>query len=1048
MKKLFFVLLSLLLIDQTIYPQFTNQPLAHQSPEVSSLIKEVQAPVSLSSGTININIPLYTLKHGDIEIPISMDYDASGIKIDANPSWVGQNWNLKAGGTVSRIVKGIPDETRIQDERWYVSEGLLYKDDTRTQTTGYLYNYHRLKDLNWNDESQVKSQINTWAIDQQCYELEPDEFVFNFCGHSGKFYINEDRKVVCTDRRYIVDIAIQDIPLYYGTTLDVNNEYTYTYFRTDIKTVGNKDFPGFSRVKVAKIVGFCITAPDGIKYYFGAYHKFEANTLDVYGAYKGELELTADFFSQFFYEEISAWHLERIVSPKDGTVNFEYTRGYPCVSFSRNHIENNIESKAYGYGLFSNISIASAGYGNTDDYYDGKFILPVFLSKISTPNQEVSFKRSNSTTLQYDFYPILDYLKNFYNPKNYDDNLYLENPLYIPRAPICLYAYYDRYGNFYQYLDLSILKTSKLDEISIGSLKKFKFQYNSNSNERLQLSSITEESNGITEPYASFSYNAIQLPGYLSTMDDHWGYFNSMPSLDYGSSYYYSREPVANYTRAGILEKITYPTGGYKEIIYEPNKYNRVVKRDVNSGNLSISSPSTEKFGGGLRVEAIVENNRITSDSIKYTYDHGILNGEIQYYWNEYKGHLLNGTQYKAQRFFSSSLLPVSNNSDGGSVSYTKVTESRTGNGKTEYIFSNHNNTLDGNGISINLQKSPYSPLSSKVVERGKLLQKTIFKEGSQTPLEREIYDYSVPDGGTIFISAVNLQRLLLFNSKFFSAVEGSAYKIYMYPYNVTKKTEYINDGRTNSLIYSNDHQMTYDNYNQISSVLSNDNGINTKKEYKYPYNYTSSVYSRMEAKNMLTPVIEKITSIKNAVETERIKTNYSEFNNGKFFAPSSIQTSYSGVNNLQTINSFDMYDSKGNVVQFTGKDGIKTVYLWGYGGMYPVAEITNADYNMVKIAMGGENVIQDICNKHQPSASDWNKIRSLQTGLPEAFVTSYTYVPFVGVEFIVAPNSSAVRYIYDDFGRLRNTLVGIINSDGTDFMERLSNYYYHYKNQ
>jgi len=103
MKNLNIILLILLLTFQKGISQTTLQPLVFQSPEVSSLIKEVTTPVSLSSGTVNIDIPIYTLKHGDIAVPISLSYDASGVKVDAQPTWVGQNWSLKAGGMISRI---------------------------------------------------------------------------------------------------------------------------------------------------------------------------------------------------------------------------------------------------------------------------------------------------------------------------------------------------------------------------------------------------------------------------------------------------------------------------------------------------------------------------------------------------------------------------------------------------------------------------------------------------------------------------------------------------------------------------------------------------------------------------------------------------------------------------------------------------------------------------------------------------------------------------------------------------------------------------------
>ena len=61
----------------------------------------------------------------------------------------------------------------------------------------------------------------------------------------------------------------------------------------------------------------------------------------------------------------------------------------------------------------------------------------------------------------------------------------------------------------------------------------------------------------------------------------------------------------------------------------------------------------------------------------------------------DYKGRLTNGNTYTSEKFFSSTMLPVSDNPAGGSVSYTKVTESIPGSGRIEYTFTNHDTHSD-----------------------------------------------------------------------------------------------------------------------------------------------------------------------------------------------------------------------------------------------------------------------------------------------------------------------------------------------------------------
>lgn len=43
-------------------------------------------------------------------MPISLDYDASGLQINALPSWTGHNWSLQVGGVITRQRVGNYDD--------------------------------------------------------------------------------------------------------------------------------------------------------------------------------------------------------------------------------------------------------------------------------------------------------------------------------------------------------------------------------------------------------------------------------------------------------------------------------------------------------------------------------------------------------------------------------------------------------------------------------------------------------------------------------------------------------------------------------------------------------------------------------------------------------------------------------------------------------------------------------------------------------------------------------------------------------------------------
>ena len=80
------------------------------SPDAASLGKYGQIPVSLNSGTPQIDVPLYEMKSNNLGINISVSYHGSGIKVSEVASVVGLGWSINAGGVITRVVRGWPDE--------------------------------------------------------------------------------------------------------------------------------------------------------------------------------------------------------------------------------------------------------------------------------------------------------------------------------------------------------------------------------------------------------------------------------------------------------------------------------------------------------------------------------------------------------------------------------------------------------------------------------------------------------------------------------------------------------------------------------------------------------------------------------------------------------------------------------------------------------------------------------------------------------------------------------------------------------------------------
>ncbi|MDO7888150.1 RHS repeat domain-containing protein [Hymenobacter sp. CA2-7] len=86
-----------------------HTPALPPPPEAAALGKFGQTPVSLYTGVPQISIPIYTLKLQGLDVPVSLDYHAGGIRTSEMASNVGLGWVLQAGGTISSTAFGKPD---------------------------------------------------------------------------------------------------------------------------------------------------------------------------------------------------------------------------------------------------------------------------------------------------------------------------------------------------------------------------------------------------------------------------------------------------------------------------------------------------------------------------------------------------------------------------------------------------------------------------------------------------------------------------------------------------------------------------------------------------------------------------------------------------------------------------------------------------------------------------------------------------------------------------------------------------------------------------
>lgn len=315
------------------------------SPTAASIQKFVDIPVSYYTGSSSINVPIYTIESGDISLPITLAYNASGVRVSEEASWVGLGWALNAGGVISRTIMGQNDFNGNYFTSYVpeINSTLLSHpsaDDTKMQTSPYLYDF-------WCNyliyTSNGNLNFREPLIHPQSYDLEADVYSFNFLGYSGKFIINRNRQVV---------LAKQD---------NIKIEF---------------DTPGYN---------FTITDDKGFKFLFSA-REWAQRINDPASS-------------------ISSWYLSKIISPNGRIVQLNYKEETTWVTVSGGRsqtyrdgcwVSNGLTDVSSDGNSYKNLTLESIDFSNgkIQFYFDNSRIDNVNAKKL---NKITIFRKPSAT---------------------------------------------------------------------------------------------------------------------------------------------------------------------------------------------------------------------------------------------------------------------------------------------------------------------------------------------------------------------------------------------------------------------------------------------------------------------------------------------------------------------------------------------------------------------------------------------------------------------------------------------------------------------------
>jgi len=952
-----------------------------QPPDVAAFQKVNFIPVNNYTGRAEITIPIFTVKSGNISIPISLSYNSGGVKVNDIPSSVGSNWSLNAGGVVSKVVRGMEDFARY---------GSLSDFNFDTWSFHARYTHTIATDAPYNPQGQIGTGGDVFELTGQQNKIEETIAETNI---QGSFIIWQQASG-SNDR------------LYYDGAFQPFSTYTNQIDRPK---------PSMLFVNAIKV-----TSLSGLEYNFNDFdvsqYSFEQQERNVsFGNYH-----PIETKSKLKVESYNLSSIKDIKSNKE--VHFEYEQYYKS---SYDPIDDN-----FFY------------YGNISPYYMDALI--------------------DAKSVKY---PQLHRLNKITYDKGSVEFIYGLNRLDVT--------------------DEKALTQIIIKDINGNIIKKFSLDYSymqntslpsSPQNKRLRLDEVyTTNSLGNTLPEYKLTYNTTSLPARGTWGQDFLGYnngsysssnsnpkpsiyfypdsgINSILPISKGSGYYllsgnYSLVSNLIYAKAGILEKIEYPTGGFSEFEYELNQF----KID----NTTIT-------GGGLRIKTqkiIDENNNQQLLDYVYTDTSNQSSGSIISFSNYVDFKVINAynppiSPTATLNYFSFKTYRLSQAqaelTKGSFVGYSRVVvKDRVSNGYTEYNYSSPNDfpnqlpprTGLSNTTATAIRNGQHNYIINNEVYRGNLLSKKIFNNSNTLLFKQEnLYQYKK-------FSSIDYDHVAQLSNA--SSCYGShgeytgpemtetvSIPAERYIFSQSIKTNYLEGGNT-----SVTNQVTYDTIYPL--VIENtiiDNQKTVLNKYYYPHNSqvsSNSYMSNLRSQNRYSEMIkQEAYSDNEKIFTEVI--NYHDFGNN-IYLPKSVSTA-KATNTIEEGAIIDKRDEYGNILQYHTKDNIYTSFIYGYNYSSLVAKIDNATYDASKALLPVTITQLQALDSQNDEATLIGYFNTVRNSLPNAKVSSYTYLPSIGVSTITDTRGKTISYEYDEFNRLQQV------KDATGKI--LSHNEYHYKDQ
>lgn len=995
-----------------------SMPTCVMTPEAATMTRYGTYPVSYYTGTTDVTIPIYTIKNQDIEIPITLDYDASGFRPNQNDGLTGQNWRLMYGGLITRQVRGVPDDKQISiGGRVY--DGYLYLvRSIQTNSKEYLLNVTNY----YNPDYFPKFMLNN----KTCFSHSPDLFTVLLPNR--------------TSFQFMIDNNGQ-IQIIGGRACKVNI--------TGVPLQGHD-----SRITSSEIV---VTDENGYIYKFGG----AISNLEI--SYPAEYYDATNSYIQMGINNgvINAWYLKTIQTPNNRTVA---TYSYMNTAITDENILIDAPYIQKSISLYQNIS--SDGTVKNENLHFTKMVIP---TTITTDGYKVSFSYEKTNTFLYGnegstITRIINGTSSNYNNRFTSSN-YLLKKIEISDYRDTINAQFDYKTVLSTSGGVSDTQSGRqfLKSVKVG-IKEFLCEYYDQnlphpSTKQLDMQMYYNGNSNCT--------NLLPLNPYLD--------WNTIFNQDF--SHRNTNPACAN---VGMIYSITYPTGGSSIFEFESHQYGKKIRRKIDGG-IGEEILNSNGYLGGVRIKSISKSNGEKIEYI-YENDNGASSGifhddgaYIVFYetpnstnsWYQISMNSLNLQYTVGESYIGySSVIEKHIGIPQQRQQKKKMTfTSRLTNGDT-FILNNNSYVITmgdiGNSNIFKAEMNQFLVPSSKYMERGLLTGEYVYNGTNLCKSIEYYYGYNL---------SLN-ERYIVGTDVVFSTNNrgaANAYATYLSPYN--QMTEVTGTLLNNEWVYeSHSYDRKGLSYNTphnliTSECMSLSNGDCKTIEYLHPLDYgIMNSYSGAQAqgiyelqqKNIVSPIIEQFEYVENGgyrmtsnsgcaslalvrstivdyrhdqncslpkpkyVYETRLTTPICVYN----YAKSYIRNGSFVYNNnmFSTTKTFVLYNPSGRLLQFNDNiTGLTTSYIWAYCNQRLLATVVGGEYTSFSNNWGGgqgQMIMYYRGGDRYPTDEHISRTNTLRNSTMQ--VTTYQHSPLFGVTSITDITGVTTYYEYYPSGELK----------------------------